>query len=71
MGINRAWVRSAIVRAIKTAAQTAVALIGTGAIGITDVDWVGVLSASALAALVSILTSVGGLPEAGDPMIGA
>lgn len=70
MGINRAWVKSAIVRAVKTAAQTAVALIGTGAIGITDVDWVGVLSASALAALVSVLTSIGGLPEAGNPTIG-
>lgn len=45
-------------RAIKTAAQTAVALIGTGAIGILDVDWRQVASVSALAAIVSVLTSL-------------
>lgn len=46
-------------RAIKTAAQTAVALVGTGAIGVLDVDWVGITSGSALAAILSILTSIG------------
>ncbi|RLP74342.1 Holin [Mycetocola tolaasinivorans] len=45
-------------RAIKTFAQTAVAVIGTGAIGIIDVDWAGVVSASTLAGVVSLLTSV-------------
>ncbi len=57
------WVKAALVRAIKTAAQTAVALIGTNAIGITGVDWVAVASAAALAAVVSLLTSITGIPE--------
>ena len=57
------WIKAAVVRAIKTAAQTAVALIGTNAIGITAVDWAAVASAAALAAVVSLLTSVAGLPE--------
>lgn len=57
------WVKAALVRAIKTAAQTAVALIGTNAIGITGVDWMAVASAAALAAVVSLLTSVAGIPE--------
>lgn len=57
------WVKAALVRAIKTAAQIAVALIGTNAIGITGVDWVAVASAAALAAVVSLLTSIAGIPE--------
>ena len=57
------WIKAALVRAIKTAAQTAVALIGTHAIGITGVDWVAVASAAALAAVVSLLTSIAGIPE--------
>lgn len=57
------WIKAALVRAVKTAAQTAVALIGTNAIGITGVDWVAVASAAALAAVVSLLTSVAGIPE--------
>lgn len=46
-------------RAIKTVAQTAVALLGTGAIGLLDVDWVQVASVSTLAGIVSVLTSIG------------
>lgn len=57
------WVKAALIRAIKTVAQTAVALIGTNAIGITAVDWIAVASAAALAGIVSILTSIAGLPE--------
>ena len=57
------WFYAASVRAVKTAAQTAVALIGTNAVGVTDVDWLAVGGAALLAGIVSILTSMGGLPE--------
>ena len=57
------WLIASLIRAIRTAAQAAVSLIGTNAIGITQVDWVAVASASALAAVVSILMAVAGLPE--------
>lgn len=56
------WIKPAGVRAIKTIAQTAIATIGTAAV-LGDVDWVMVLSASALAGVLSLLTSVAGLPE--------
>lgn len=56
------WLEAAAIRAVKTLAQTAIATIGTTAL-MTDVDWKVVLSASALAAILSILTSVAGLPE--------
>ena len=57
------WARSALVRATKTFAQTAVALIGTGVVGFTDLDWVRILSVAGVAAVVSVLTSLAGLPE--------
>ena len=59
---TKLWLKCAGVRAIKTVAQTAVATIGTSAV-IGDVNWVVVASASALAGVLSILTSVAGLPE--------
>ena len=60
------FIKCAVIRAVKTMAQTAVAMLGSGAVGILDVDWVAVVSASALAGVVSILTSIAtGLPECG------
>lgn len=57
------WLKAAGVRTVKTMAETALAIIGTNTIGITDVNWVGVLSACALSGVVTILTCVKGLPE--------
>jgi len=59
------WIKAAGIRAIKTFAQTMIATIGTTAV-IEEVNWAVVVSASALAALLSILTSVAGLPEVED-----
>lgn len=56
------WIKAAGVRAIKTVAQTAVSLIGVGTV-MADIDWVMVASASALAGILSLLTSIAGLPE--------
>ena len=59
------WFKCAGVRAIKTVAQTAVATIGTSAV-IGEVNWIMVASASGLAGILSILTSIAGLPELKD-----
>ena len=59
------WIRAAGIRAIKTFAQTMIATIGTTAV-IENVNWAVVISASLLAALLSVLTSVAGLPEVED-----
>lgn len=59
---TKKWLKAAEIRAVKTMAQTAVAVIGTGAV-LSAVDWKMVLSASIVAGIVSILTSVAGIPE--------
>ena len=56
------WLRAAIIRAVKTVAQTAASLISVGAV-MSEIDWVMVGSASLLAGILSIVTSVAGLPE--------
>lgn len=56
------WWKAAGIRALKTLAQTAIATIGTSAV-LSEVNWVAVASASALAAILSLLTSLAGLPE--------
>lgn len=60
--ITKQWFKAAGIRAVKTVAQTAVATIGTTAL-ITDINWAVVGSASLLAGILSVLTSVAGLPE--------
>ena len=63
------WLRCAGVRAIKTGAQTAVSTIGVSAV-MSEVNWVAVCSASLLAGILSLLTSISGLPEIkGDDLI--
>lgn len=58
----KTWIKAAGIRALKTVAQTAVATIGTSVV-LNEVNWIAVLSASALAGILSLLTSVAGLPE--------
>lgn len=58
----KTWLKAAGVRAVKTVAQTGIAMIGTSVV-ISDVNWVAVISASVLAGALSVLTSVAGLPE--------
>lgn len=62
----KAWAKAAGVRAVKTVAQTAVATVPTSAIVIGDVDWVMIAGASVLAGILSLLTSVAGIPEVDD-----
>ena len=59
---GKKWAKAAAIRAVKTVAQTAIATIGTSAV-LGDVNWLAVVSAAALAGVLSLLTSVAGLPE--------
>lgn len=67
---TRLWIKCALIRAIKTICQTAVATIGVSA-AMSDVDWLMVGSASLLAGILSVLTSIAGLPECdgGSPLV--
>lgn len=60
--INEKWIRAAGIRALKTVCQTAIATIGTAAV-MDQVNWAAVISASLLAGILSLLTSLAGLPE--------
>ena len=59
---SKTWLKAALIRAIKTVAQTAVSLIGVGSV-MSDINWAMVGSAAVLAGILSILTSIAGLPE--------
>lgn len=63
---TRSWWAAAGVRALKTFVQAILALVATTAAGVMDVDWVAAASAGALAAIISLLTSLAGLPETTD-----
>lgn len=60
------WLKAATIRALKTAAQAAIGAIGTGAVGLFQADWANVLSIALMAAVISYLTSLAGLPEVDD-----
>ncbi len=60
--MSKRWFHAAAIRAVRTVAQAAVSLIGVGAV-MSDIDWLRVASASLLAGILSLLTSVAGLPE--------
>lgn len=57
------WLKSIAIKTVKTMAETAIAVIGTNAIGITDVDWLGVGSAVLLSGVVTILFNIKNMPE--------
>lgn len=60
---NTLWFKAAGVRAVKTMAQSALAVLGSGMFGVLDVDWLNLLSITIMAGVCSILTSIAGLPE--------
>ena len=60
------WLKSVGIKTVKTMAETAIAVIGTNAVGITDVNWLGVLSAVALSGVVTLLFNIKNIPESED-----
>lgn len=66
--MTKEWAKAAAIRAIKTVAQAAIAMIGTASV-MGDVDWFMVISSACLAGVLSVLTSVAGLPEVDDVTI--
>lgn len=65
-GPMRVWVRAALIRALKTVAQAAIGVLGTGAIGLLQADWANVMSIALMGGVLSLLTSIAGIPEADD-----
>lgn len=63
---TKQWWSACLVRAVRTFAESALAYIGTGAVLLGDVNWLGVLSAGAFGAAVSVLMALAGLPEVKD-----
>lgn len=63
---TRVWVRAALIRAIKTMAQAAIGVLGTGAIGLMQADWANVFSVALMGGVLSLLTSIAGIPEVDD-----
>lgn len=63
MDTYREWACAAVSRAVKTGAQCLAGLIGTGAVGVTSLDWPAMLSVTATAMVLSVLTSLAGVPE--------
>ncbi|MBE5800047.1 MAG: hypothetical protein E7321_08885 [Clostridiales bacterium] len=57
------WAKAAAIRAVKTIAQTAVGMLSGDMLGVMEADWIAVASVSAMAGIVSLLTSIAGLPE--------
>ena len=57
------WLKAAGIRAVKTMAQSALAVLGSGMVGVLDVDWLNLVSVTIMAGVCSILTSIAGLPE--------
>lgn len=57
------WFKAAAVRAVKTMAQSALAVLGSGMIGVLDVDWLNLISITIMAGVCSVLSSIAGLPE--------
>ena len=64
--MSKKWFKAAAVRAVKTMAQSGIAMIGTSAVILNDVNWIHVVSAMVLGGILSLLTSVAGLPEVDD-----
>lgn len=62
---TKKWIKAAGVRAVKTMAQTALSMLTVGQ-AVMDVNWVNVLSVTATAGIISVLTSIGGIPEVGE-----
>lgn len=63
--MSKTWLKAAAIRAVKTMAQTAIAMIPVG-VSVTEVGWYAVIGTAVLAGILSLLTSVAGIPEADD-----